>query len=44
MESFISVYNLHNRPINEETAEDEMTINLNGPEVGEVDEILKATL
>ena len=47
MLSYISEYNLHNsdiRPINEETAEDEMNIHLNGPELGEADEILKAAL
>ena len=44
VESFISVYNLHNnklRPMEEETVDDEMMIHLNGPEIGECDNILK---
>ena len=46
-ESYISIYNLHNsdiRPINDENAEDEMTVHLNGPVLGEADGILKAAL
>ena len=47
VESFISVYNLHNnklRPMEEETVDDEMMIHLNGPEIGECDKILKLAL
>ena len=46
-ESVISVYNLHNskvRPISEETANDELFIAFNGPEMGEADETLKEAL
>ena len=46
-ESYISVYNIHNndnRQIKEQTGEDEMMIHINGPEVGEADETLKAAL
>ena len=46
-ESYISVYNIHNsdiRNIKEETAEDEMMIHINGPEIGEADDTLKAAL
>ena len=46
-ESYISIYNIHNndnRPIKEQTGEDEMMIHINGPEVGEADETLKAAL
>ena len=42
-ESIISKYNLHNNPlrsISEETAQDEMFISYNGPEIGESDEAL----
>ena len=47
VESFISVYNIHNskiRPIKEETAEDEMMIHLNGPQLGEADDTLTDAL
>ena len=46
-ESHISVYNLHNsdiRNIKEETAEDEMMIHINGPEIGEANDTLKSAL
>ena len=46
-ESFISIYNLHDnklRPIEENTAEAEMMVHMNGPEIGEADDILKAAL
>ena len=46
-ESVISVYNLHNskvRNIGEETANDELFIAFNGPEIGEADETLAAAL
>ena len=46
-ESFISIYNIHNsklRPIEEDTVEDEMMIHLNGPEIGEADNVLKSAL
>ena len=46
-ESFISIYNIHNsklRPIEEDTAEDEMMIHLNGPEIGEADNVLTSAL
>ena len=37
-------YNNDNRQIKEKTGEDEMMIHINGPEVGEADETLKAAL
>ena len=43
----ISIYNIHNsniRPIDNKTAEDEMMVHLNGPEIGEVDETLASAL
>ena len=46
-ESFISIYNIHNsklRPIEEDTAEDEMMIHLNGPKIEEEDNVLKFCL
>ena len=46
-ESVISVYNLHNskvRNIGEETANDELFIAVNGPEMGEADKTLKEAL
>ena len=46
-ESVISVYNLHNskvRNIGDETANNELFIAFNGPEIGEADETLAAIL
>ena len=46
-ESVISVYNLHNtklRAINEETADDELFVVYNGPEIGEAEEVLSEAL
>ena len=46
-ESFISIYNLHNsklRSIEETTAEAEMMIDMNGPEIGEAENVLKSAL
>ena len=43
-ESVVLVYNPHNiklRPIDEETADDELFVVYNGPEIGEANEILK---
>ena len=43
VESVILVYNLHNTklwPIDEETADDELFVFYNGPEIGEVDGVL----
>ena len=47
VESVISVYNKHNskvRNIDETTANDEMFISVNGPEIREADDILKEAL
>ena len=44
-ESFKCIYIIHNsklRPIEEDSAEDEMMIHLNGPEIGEADNVLKS--
>ena len=46
-ESVISIYNLHNnkhRKISEETANDELFVAYNGPEIGEADEVLRKAL
>ena len=46
-ESVISVYNLHNnqlRKLNEDTANDELFVAYNGPEIGEADEVLRQAL
>ena len=46
-ESMIWKYNLHNsdiRPIGEDTAEHEMMIDYNGPEIGEADGVLLEAL
>lgn len=46
-ESVISIYNLHNskiRKIGEKTANDELFIAVNGPEIGEADNTLEAAL
>ena len=46
-ESFISIYNIHNnklRPIEESTAEAEMMIHMNSPEIGEADGVLQTAL
>ena len=46
-ESVISVYNLHNnkfRKISEDTANDELFVAFNGPEIGEADEVLRQAL
>ena len=46
-ESVISVYNLHNnkfRKISEDTANYELFVAFNGPEIGEADEVLRQAL
>ena len=46
-ESFISIDNLHNsklRPVEYATAEAEMMIHMNGPEIDEADKVLSAAL
>ena len=46
-ESVISVYNRHNsdiRPMEENQMNDEMFVALNGPEIGEANEVLKEAL
>ena len=43
----ISKYNIHNsklRPVNECTADDEMMVDYNGPEIGEADNVLLEAL
>ena len=47
VESVILVYNLHNTKlwhIDEETADDELFVVYNGPEIGEVDDVLTEAL
>ena len=46
-ESVISIYNLHNskiRNMKEDTANNEMFVAFNGPEIGEADEVLREAL
>ena len=46
-ESVISVYNKHNdkiRPLSKDNVNDELFVALNGPELGEADEVLEKSL